>query len=285
MKIIFLGEDSFSAAVLDKLIFAGHEILKVYTPFYNNNIYKRLEVICAKNIIAFDRINNINSKPIQDEIFALSPEIIIVTHFEKVLKSQIISIPKFGCINLHPSLLPNYRGLAPQHWPIIKGENFTGITVHYINEGIDTGDIIIQKKIQIQTNDCVYDLQLKMKDIYGQIILEALNIIENNIVVPIVQTNLVGSYYGRLKIDDCVINLNGKAKDAYNLIRGVSFPYFGARCKDYIIWKANFATKDISDTILNIHHKDDIYLNSDYGDYIKFKDGILIIEKYTIYER
>jgi methionyl-tRNA formyltransferase len=285
MNIIFFGEDSFSVVVLEKLIISGYEVLKVYTPLYSNNIHVRLELICVKNKIEFLRIKNINSIEIQEEIYKLSPDLIVVTHFEKVLKKNIIDIPKYGCINLHPSILPNYRGLAPQHWPLINGDKYTGITVHFINEGIDTGDIIIQKKLEIAQDDYVSDLQMKMKKEYGQIIVDAIEKIEREDIVSITQTNLIGSYYGRLTDDHCKIDINGKSIDAYNLIRGVSFPYMGAIYKCFRIWKAKLASKEISEKVLKDVQEIGIYFNSDIGDYIKFIDGVLIVEKFTNYEK
>lgn len=284
MNIIFFGEDSFSAEVLERLILSEHNLLMVFTPMYNNNLHARLELICKKNKIEFLRVNNINSVKTQEEIRVLSPDLIVVAHFEKVLQKNIIDIPKLGCINLHPSLLPNYRGLSPQHWPIIKGDEYTGITVHFINEGIDTGDIIIQKKIKIDKDDFVSDLQMKMKKEYGKIIVDAIEIIEKNNILPIVQKSLTGSYYGRLTENDCKIDINGKALDAYNLIRGVSFPYMGAIYKKFKIWKAKLASKMIYEKALRNTQENGIYYDSEMGNYIKFADGLLILEKFTNYE-
>lgn len=281
MNIIFLGEDSFSSVVLTALISNGNNILAVYCPYYENKIFVRLKMICEKNNIKFNRIKNINSDFICDEIALLEPDLIVVAHFERILKNNIIQIPKFGCINLHPSILPNYRGLSPQHWPIINGDRFTGITVHFINEGIDTGDIIRQRIISIEPSDYVSDLQLKMKNNYGPIVLEAISDIKSNKIRPIIQSSKSGSYYGKLKDSDCQIDVNGFASDALNLVRGVSLPYQGAEYKGYKIWKAKLASNEFVKKMGASHTENGIYFVDGLGDFIKFKDGILIIEKYN----
>lgn len=281
MKIVFFGEDSFSVVVLESLISKKYEVLRVYSPFYENNIFARLQLICEKQKIEFVRVDDINSIIIQNQIIKLSPDLIVVTHFEKVLKKNIIDIPKYGCINLHPSILPNYRGLSPQHWPIINGDQYTGITVHYINEGIDTGDIIVQRKIQICQDDYVSDLQMKMKKNYGEIIIEAINKIDTNKVIPINQNDNKGSYYGKLNENHCKIDVNGSVINAFNLIRGVSFPYIGANYKNYKIWRAKLASVEINKSKFLKFKENDIYFDADVGNFIKFKDGLLIIEKFN----
>jgi methionyl-tRNA formyltransferase len=108
------------------------------------------------------REKNLRSEDFINKIISLQPDLFVSAHFEKLLSYDLIRIPSKGAINLHPSLLPDYRGLAPQHWPIINGDAKTGVTVHFIDETADTGDIIIQKEIDIEKDDYVIDLQKKM---------------------------------------------------------------------------------------------------------------------------
>ena len=163
MKIIFFGEDAFSAIVLDSLIQAGHTIIGAYCPIYDNNIYSRLEMITNKNAIPFKRIKDFSSDVFLNELISKKPDLIVVCHFQKLINHNVITIPKFGCINLHPSLLPKYRGMSPQHWPIINGDKKTGITVHFIDDGVDTGDIIIQQEMEIKSDETVFQLQNRFK--------------------------------------------------------------------------------------------------------------------------
>lgn len=280
MRIIFCGEDSFSASALESLIIDQHEILAVFCPVYDNNIHARLKLVCNKHNIEFNRIEDINSKKNELLIKKLKPELISVCHFEKILKNNIIQIPLNGCINLHPSLLPNYRGLSPQHWPIINGDNETGITVHFINEGIDTGDIILQHKIKIDPHIYVSELQRKMLDVYKFILKDAITMLSRKERDFITQITLKGSYFGKLREEQCTININTGFLDAYNLIRGVSKPYFGAKFNEYRIWKASIATNEVNQIIQAKYKDNNLYFDSRIGVFIKFNDGSLIIDKY-----
>ena len=282
MRIVFLGEDSFSAAVLESFILANHKVLAVICPFYENNVHSRLKLLSDKNIIPFKRVNDINSIEVQKQLKNLNPDLIAVCHFQRILKKNIIRIPKLGCINLHPSLLPNYRGMAPQHWPIINGDQETGITVHFIDEGVDTGNIILQKKIVIDSNMYVSVLQRNMLSVYRTIMKESIDLISKKDFFFIKQNHLVGSYYGRLKESHCIININNGHIEAFNLIRGVSMPYFGAKFGDFRIWKASIADKKMNYQIQQEFTTNDIYFESKFGNLIKFADGSLIIEKYSI---
>lgn len=279
MRIIFCGEDPFSVIVLESLIKDNHKILEVFCPKYQNKIYARLKMVCQNHNINFHRIDDINATENQDIIRKQQPDILVVCHFKQVLKKNIIEIPKYGCINLHPSLLPNYRGLSPQHWPIINGENETGITVHFINEGIDKGDIITQHKVAIQPDMYVFDLQVEMMSSYKFIVKDAIKKISKQAFKPVSQNFLKGSYFGELKEQQCNINLNKSYRDAYNLIRGVSYPYFGARLNNYQIWKARLATQKEHQEIVNTYGTNGIYIDDTLGPLIKFTDGSLIVNK------
>ncbi|WP_294324219.1 formyltransferase family protein [uncultured Chryseobacterium sp.] len=276
MKLVIFGEDAFTAIVLESLINEGYEILAVFSPIYKNNIYKRLELTCIKNAISFELTSDFRSIDFINKIIHLQPDVICICHFQKLISNEIIKIPKFGCLNLHPSLLPEYRGMAPQHWPIINGENKTGITVHFVDDGIDTGNIIVQKELDIKSSEYVFELQNRFKEVYKYIFAEALRKIEKT-DLHVVQSHLPGSYYGRLKLSDCIIKDNMGIISAYNLIRGVSYPYFGARYKDHIFWKAELFSTDISKEI-----KFEI---KDKEGYLFLKDGILKITKLEKYER
>ena len=279
MRIIFFGEDSFSATVLYDLITNGYKILSVYCPLYDNIIHARLHKVCNDNSISFKRVKDINAALVEAEIRNLNPDIICVCHFEKIIKKNIIDIPKYGCINLHPSLLPYYRGLSPQHWPIINGNYETGITVHFINESIDTGDIIVQKKIQIHKDEYVSDLQKRMVKIYGPTMIEAICNLQKEKFF-FIQGHLKGSYYGKLKVSDCIIDLNSSFYNALNLIRGVSYPYFGARIENIIIWRAKIADNNVFSEFSSLPNG--FISNKSLGNFIKFSDGLIEVEKFNI---
>jgi len=282
MKIIFLGEDSFSAAALNSLIDdAKCELLAVFCPIYDNFIYARLKKTCEINGIPFYRVENINSQHCENLIYKMNPDLISAVHFQKILKKNIIQIPKYGCINLHPSLLPNYRGLAPIQWPIINGDKQTGVTVHFINEGVDTGDIILQHKINITNDMYVSDLQLKLLEVYKFVVKDVIGLMVKGKMKLTSQKELKGSYFGKLKHKECEINLEKGVISAYNLIRGVSRPYLGATFNEYHIWKARLASNETNQSINSKYNMNSIFFDDDLGTFIKFKNGSLILEKYN----
>lgn len=282
MKIVFFGEDSFSSKLLESLVSEKHEVVGVFCPIYNNNIFSRLKLLCDKYKIPFFRIEDINSEIVEKQILFLNPELIVVCHFQRILKKNIINIPILGCINLHPSLLPEYRGMSPQHWPIINGDSETGITIHFINESVDTGDIILQERIKISNDMYVDEMQKKMLDLYGSLMVCAIKKISKEKSIFIKQDINEGSYYGRLKESQCNIEIDNGIEIAYNLIRGVSMPYFGAQLEGYKIWKSRRANTDILNKIQNEYYEIGIHLGTELGDFIKFSDGALIIEKYNL---
>ena len=281
MRIVFFGEDSFSNVVLQSLIDSNYDIVLVVSPFYENFRHKRLERNCIQNGIEYLRFDDFKSSSFIDIIKSYLPDLIVITHFEKLLPNKIIEIPSRGCINLHPSLLPNYRGMSPQHWPIIQGESETGITIHFIDEKADTGDIILQKKIPI--NDLMYvsDLQIEFIKVYSTIMIEAIELIMDSSFIPIKQSHLTGSYFGKLKEYECQILLDKSKNDIFNLIRGVSKPYFGAYIDNLRIWKAHLAN---TEELIKLKHNGDLKIGinhiNELGYILVLNDGILIIDKY-----
>lgn len=284
MRIIFFGEDSFSNVVLQSLIDEGHSILLVATPFYENHIFKKLEITSKKYHIPFCRSKNINGSDFIELVKLKSPDLIVSAHFEKLIKKELMNIPTKGCINLHPSLLPYYRGMAPQHWPIVNHEIITAVTVHYIDEGTDTGDIIIQEETNLNEVMYVSDLMSNFLDIYKYIVKDAVAKIENDDFKAKKQSNLIGSYYHKLKRHECEILDDFDVKKAFAYIRAFSKPYFGAFYKDIIIWRAHIPTETLTLEIKKATNKYGFYTYKDIS-VIVLKDGVLIIDKYEKDER
>jgi methionyl-tRNA formyltransferase len=278
LKVAFFGEDSFSAIVLESLI-PHHDVCLVVTPYYENLVYKRLEAICKKYDISFLRARRINDEETYKFVKVHQPDLCVITHFERLIKHPLLDVPRMGFINLHPAMLPDYRGMAPQHWPLINGETKTGVTVHYVDETADTGDIIIQEPILLSPNDYVTDLQKKWMKVYKHIMVEAIERISDPMFKPQKQSHLIGRYYNKLKESECLISDEMKPQDAYNLIRGVSMPYYGARYKDTIIWRAHLPN-DIEINMLNQHNLN-IGMNiiESTGSVLQLKNGCLIIDK------
>lgn len=272
--IVFFGEDSFSTIVYHSLLEAGHRIPLAVSPLYEDIRHKRLENSAVANGTEYLRAKNINSEAIVEKIRYIKPDLICVAHFERIIKSEILQIPRLGCLNLHPSLLPLYRGLSPQHFPIINGEDKTGITIHFINEGIDTGNIVLQKEIALTDKMYVADLQLIWAKMYKTVMCEAVERVLHG--EKGIQQTGEGSYYGRLESAQCRICPEKGIVAAYNLIRGVSMPYQGAfldgENERLIIWRAEI----ISDKPLTAIGKAE---KKDGKLYLSFNDGTLLITK------
>ena len=271
--IVFFGENDFSSVVLNALFKDGYHIPLVVCPLYENDKYKGLEQIAHKMKAEFIRAKNINSAEIVQKITEMKPDLCVSGDFSKIIGKDILAIPKFGSINLHPSLLPNYRGLAPQHFPIINGENKTGVTVHFMDENIDTGNIIIQKEIPISNDMYVSCLLVKWHEIYQTIVNEAVSLVLNSDKGR--KQDADGSYYGRLKEKECEIFFEKGVFSAYNLVRGVSSPYFGAFLKTVSehgnvlrIWEAEIEESGVQKEFGKIEIENEDML-------IYFPDGIL----------
>lgn len=278
LNIVFWGEDTFSNVVLNSLIAAGHHVKLVITPWYNNLIYKKIENTCFQYGIQFVRCPKINSIETYKLVKAVNPDLCIIAHFERLIKSPILEIPRMGFINLHPSLLPWYRGMSPQHWPIINGDQETGVTVHYVDAGVDTGDIILQERIPICDDYYVTDLQKKWIVIYKYIVVKAIErIVAGEQVIK--QSHLKGSYYGRLTTEQCQIDINESMHKVYALIRGVSMPYHGAQLGNLIIWRAHPADSATMQILMKEYPQVGMYELSEGKSFLRLKDGILFLDK------
>ena len=258
LSITFFGEDSFSDIVLKSLIEAGHMVRLVVTPYYENNIYKRMAVTCERRGVPLLRARKINSEEVCESVSSTKPDIGVISHFERLIKKQLLDIPRLGFINLHPSLLPDYRGMSPQHWPIINREKETGITIHYVDETADTGDIILQRRIPLTEDMYVSDLQMRWREEYKTIVVDAIDRILAG--APVIhQKDIPGRYYGKLTDDQRLIDMQGSVHDAYAKVRGLSLPYAGAKIDGKAILRAHIGAE-----------------GENPGNGIRFKDGILI---------
>ena len=241
MNVAVFGEDTFTSAVIESLISNGHKVLIIITPDYFNKKDKVLEETANRHNIEFVKEENVNSEKVKDLLIKIKPDLIISAHLRKILHKEIFSQAAKGAINIHPSLLPKYRGLSPQHQAILHGDDESGVTVHYIDADVDTGEIILQKKFPISGNDYILSVQTKMMAIYKTIAVEAIGLLEDISFRPQEQDLTQVSYFGPLKKTDREIDLSKSKQEVYNLVRAVSLPYKGAFYKNYTIWVANIA--------------------------------------------
>lgn len=229
MKIVFMGTPEFAVPCLQKIIDEGHEVLAVVTqPDKPKGRGKKIvyspvkETALKYNIPIFQphkirEVDNIN------EIKKYNPDVIIVVAFGQILPKDLIELPKYGCINVHGSLLPKYRGAAPIQWSIINGETITGITTMFMDVGIDTGDILLQKEIDIDNLDTYGSLYNKMSLEGAELLIQTLIKLEDNTLIPQKQDNSKSTYSPLIdKKEICHINWNKTSKCIINLIRGLN---------------------------------------------------------------
>ncbi|MBQ6632216.1 MAG: methionyl-tRNA formyltransferase, partial [Romboutsia sp.] len=206
----------------------------------------------------------------------LNPDIIVVVAFGQILPKSILDIPKFGCINVHVSLLPKYRGAAPINWVIINGEEKTGVTTMYMDEGLDTGDMILTEEFDLDDKITAGELHDKMKDIGADVLIETLKQIENGTAPRIPQNHEEFTYAPMMNKSLGQIDWSKSAREIHNLVRGVNpWPsaytiYDGLTMK---VWKTEVLS-ETSDkepgTILKVD-KDGIRVST--------KDNIILVKE------
>ncbi len=276
MNIVLFGEDIFTATVLQSLIADIRTVSAVICPLYDGNIeYKSVEKVAAKNNIPFIHVKNVNAVEISDRLLEIKPDLIISVHLKIILSKAIYSLAKKGAINVHPSLLPKYRGLSPQHQALIHGETETGVTIHFIDEKPDTGDIIMQEKIPLDEATSIYELQLKMLSVYKYLITQAVGQIERNDFNRIKQDAAQASWYGRLKRSDMEIDLKKSKLEIYNLIRAVSKPYKGAYHNNFTIWTSVIPDNPTEKRLMEEYSDAGIYHKENHL-IMRLNDGILL---------
>lgn len=280
MNLVVLGEDMYTAAVIESLVKAGHRVSLLVTPDSATANFKVLEEATEKNGIAFLKTENINSVVVAEKIREIKPDLIISAHLRKILKKEIFSLAAKGAINIHPSLLPKYRGLSPQHQAIMHGDSESGVTVHFIEADVDTGDIILQKKFTIGKGDYILQVQSKMLTIYKTIVAEAVELLASGSVEPVKQDLETLSYFGPLKKSDRQVDLSKTTEEVYNLVRAVSLPYKGAFYENYTFWTAEITDdpdlkRKYADTGVYLEEAEDRII-------VRLKDGLLVSEDFEI---
>lgn len=187
MKILFMGTPDFARESLDKLYCAGYDICGVVTT-PDRPAGRGMKLISSpvkeyanqKNLKLFQPEKIANNVEFKDEIKKLEPDLVCVVSYGIILPKSFLNIPQLGCINVHPSLLPKYRGPAPIQWAILNGDKETGISIMYLNEKMDAGDIIVQEKVEIDDEETTGELWNRLSTIGANLLLESVRKIEKN---------------------------------------------------------------------------------------------------------
>ena len=253
LNILFMGTPDFAEESLRKITEVGHNILGVVT-----NVDKPKgrgmkmqytpvkEYALEKGFKIYQPIKVRNNEEFIEEIRQLNPDVICVVAYGKILPKEILEIPKMGCINVHGSLLPQYRGAAPIQWSVLNGDKVTGITTMYMDVGMDTGDMILKEEVSIGENETTGELWEKLSKIGGELLVKTLDLIEKGnaprekqgddfTIAPMLEKSMAKIDWGKQNVNQI-----------HNLIRGLN-PIMGAYSflegKKLKLWQSKIVSK------------------------------------------
>ncbi len=248
MKVLFMGTPDFAVGALEAIVKAGHEVTCVVTqPDKPKGRSKEMQFPPVKecaikyNIPVFQPIK-IKEKEAIDELRKYPADIFVVAAFGQIVSKEILDMPKYGCINIHASLLPKYRGAAPIQWAVIDGEEKTGVTIMQMNEGVDTGDILLKKEIALDKKETGESLFDKLMEVGAEAVVEALPLIEAGKLQPVPQKEEDATHAKMLSKALGKIDFSKSAVEIERLIRGLnSWPsaYTYYKGKQLKIWEAD----------------------------------------------
>lgn len=229
MRIIFLGTPDFSVPSLDAIVKAGHEVVAVVTmPDKPAGRGMQLQQSAVKKYAIENNIKILQPFKLKDpefiaELQSLNADLQVVIAF-RMLPQIVWQMPKFGTLNLHASLLPDYRGAAPINWAIINGETKTGVSTFFLKHEIDTGDVLLSKEVTITATMNAGELHDLLMQVGAETVVKSLALIENGNTKGIPQGNDNNKMAPKIFKEHCLINFNQSGQNIYNLIRGLS-PY------------------------------------------------------------
>ena len=223
-----MGTSEFAVPSLEKLIAERFEIVGVVTqPDRPSGRGKRLtptpiKVVAAAHNLPIYQPERVRHRDSVQALRELQPDVIIVVAFGQILPESILALPPYGCLNVHPSCLPKYRGAAPIQWALINGETETGVTIMLLDEGEDTGDIILQNSLPIDTSDDAATLSTRLANLAPALLIQALGRISDGPPPHQPQDHVQATRAPRLTKEVGLINWNQPADQIRNLVRGVS---------------------------------------------------------------
>ena len=283
MRILFMGTPDFAKESLEAIYNARHEIIGVVTnPDRPKGRGMKLiaspvkEFAIQNNLKVFQPEKVKNNTQFIETIKKLNPEVICVVAYGKILPKEILDIPKKGCINVHGSLLPKYRGAAPIQWAVLNGDKVTGITTMYMDIGMDTGDMILKEELTIGDDETTGELWEKLSKLGAELLIKTLKQIEDGSVQ---RTKQGEDFTLAPMLDKSIAKIEWNEKSAIeikNLVRGLN-PIMGAYTfminKKVKFWKVQ--VQDLDDKNSDLENGTVINANSKEGLCIKAKDGII----------
>lgn len=252
MKIIYMGTPDFAVAPLEAILKAGHEVTAVVTQPDRQKgrgrevQYSPVKECALSNGIPVLQPLKIKEKDAVEELRKYPADIFVVAAFGQLLSEEILNMPRLGCINIHASLLPAYRGAAPIQWCVINGEEKTGVTIMQMAKGMDTGDILLQKEVVLDEKETGGSLFDRLMETGAELIVEVLPKIEAGELTPVVQKEELATYAGKITKDMGNIDFAKSAVTIERLIRGLNpWPSAFTHYKGKIlkIWEADVVSE------------------------------------------
>lgn len=228
MKVVFMGTPDFAVPCLEKLIDYGCEVVGVFTqpdkPVGRKRIITPPAVkVCAeKHGLSVYQPEKMRDGTAYEILKELSPDLMVVVAYGKILPKEILDIPPMGCINIHGSLLPKLRGAAPIQWSVINGDEYSGVTSMMMNEGLDTGDMLVERAVKIDFSETSGELYDRLSFVGAEVLEETLIKLENGTLVRTPQNDEESTYAPLLSKEISNINWNDTALSVYNKIRGLN---------------------------------------------------------------
>lgn len=249
VKVVFMGTPDFAVPTLKKLIEQTDVVLVVTQPDKEVGRKHEIKISPVKEVAIENNIKIFQPLRIREDfaiIKNLKPDLIVTCAYGQILPQELLDIPHLGCINVHASLLPKYRGSAPIQYALLNGDKETGITLMYMNAGMDTGDIIVQEKYQIKKSDTSGILHDILADIGANLLAKNLDNIVNGNVKRIKQDSAKATIAPRIIREDEMLNLNEKGEKIINKIRALNpwpLAYLKYENLDFKVIEAEFVNK------------------------------------------
>jgi methionyl-tRNA formyltransferase len=233
MKLVYMGTPQFAVPPLRALAEAGHEIAGIVTRIDKpagrgrNVLAPPVKAVALQLGLPLYQPKRVREPMFIDALRKLNPDVIVVAAYGQILPKEVLTLPKFGCINIHASLLPAYRGAAPINWAIIRGDKETGITIMQMDEGMDTGGVLMQESHPIGPRDTSGTMTETLSELGARLITKSLPLVESGILKPMVQDESKATLAPLLKKEDGLVDWTLPAADINNRVRGFS-PWPGA---------------------------------------------------------
>lgn len=227
MNIVFMGTPDFSVPCLKRLIDDGHNVQAVFTQpdrpkgRGNHLAPPPVKELALQHGIPVYQPEKLRKSDALEVLKEISPQLIIVVAYGQILPQSIIELPQYGCINIHASLLPRYRGAAPIQWCVLNGEKKSGVTSMQMDAGLDTGDMLLSAECEIGENDTAEDLHDRLSVLGAEVMSKTIDLLERGELNPVKQDDSLSNYAPMLTKELCPIDWTESARQVHNKVRGL----------------------------------------------------------------